>query len=130
MQPGFLVDDRRLGRAARRLPDEYLAGLGDPLNSRRGVDDVAGDHPLALGANGHRGLAGQHGRPRAQAARAGLVAERRDGGDEVERRAYCAFRIVLGRSRRAPDGHHSVADELLHGAAVERDQAAACVEVP
>ena len=72
---------------------------------------------------------GEYGGSRAQAARAGLVAERGDRGDEVERRAHRAFRVVLGRRRRAPDGHHRVADELLDRAAVERDQAAARVEI-
>ena len=129
VQPRVLVDDRRLGRAARRLADEHLARLRDPLDPRRGVDDVAGDHALALGSDRHRRLAGEDGRPRAQAARPGLVAERRDRGDEVERGTHGAFRVVLGRRRRAPHRHHGVADELLDGAAVERDQAPARVEV-
>ena len=57
VQPRVLVDDRGLGRAARRLADEHLAGLGDALDPRGGVDEVAGDHALALGADRHRGLA-------------------------------------------------------------------------
>ena len=48
--------------------------------------------------------------------------ELRDGGDEVERRADGALGVVLVRDRRAPDGHHRVADELLDRAAVALDQ--------
>jgi hypothetical protein len=61
--------------------------------------------------------------PARAAARApDLVAERRDGRDEVERRADRALGVVLRARRRAPDGHHGVADELLDGAAVQLDQ--------
>ena len=66
---------------------------------------------------------------RARSCGARLVAERGDGGDEVERRAYGALGVVLGRGRRAPDRHHRVADELLDRAAVELDQPSARVEV-
>ena len=106
-----------------------MPGLGDRLHARRGVDEIAGDHALALGAERHRRLAGEDAGPRAKLRRADLVAERRHGGDEVERRAHGALGVVLGRGRRAPDGHHRVADELLDRAAVELDQPAARVEV-
>ena len=124
-----LVDDRLLGRPARRLADEDRPGLGGRLHPRRGVDEVAGDHALALGADRDGGLAGEHARPRAQLRCADLVAERGHGGDEVERGADSALGVVLGRGRRAPHGHHRVADELLDRAAVELDQAPARVEV-
>ena len=65
----------------------------------------------------------------AQVGRADLVAERGHGRDEVERRPDGALGVVLGRGRRAPDGHDGVADELLDRAAVALDQASARVEV-
>ena len=37
--------------------------------------------------------------------------------------------VVLRRRRCPPDGHHRIADELLHRAAVQGDQPSACVEV-
>ena len=51
------------------------------------------------------------------------------GVDQLERRAHGALGIVLVRDRRAPDGHHRVADELLDGAAVAVDDVAREVEV-
>ena len=119
---GVLVGDRLLGRAAGRLADEDGARLGERLDARSRVDEVARDHALALGADRHRRLAGEHAGAGAQLRRADLVAERGDGRDEVERGADGALGVVLGRGRRAPDGHHRVADELLDRAAVELDQ--------
>ena len=49
---GVLVGDRRLGRALGGLADEHRARLGRRLDARGGVDEVAGDHALALGARG------------------------------------------------------------------------------
>ena len=54
-----LVGDRRLGRPPRRLADEDRSRLGRRLDPRRRVDEVAGDHPLAVGPERHRRLAGQ-----------------------------------------------------------------------
>ena len=65
----------------------------------------------------------------AKLGRPDLVAERRHGGDQVERCAHGPLGVVLGRRRRAPDRHHRVADELLDRAAVELDQSSARVEV-
>ena len=126
---GVLVGDRCLGRALGRLADEHGAGLGDRLDPGGRVDEVAGDHALALGAERHRRLAGEDARTRAQLGRADLGAERGDGGDELERRADGALGVVLLRDRRAPDRHHGVADELLDRAAVALDQLPARVEV-
>ena len=92
-----LVGDRRLGGAAGRLADEHRPGRGDRLDPRGGVDHVARDHALALGAERHRGLAGQHAGPCPQLGRAGLVAERRDRSDQLERSANGALGVVLGR---------------------------------
>ena len=126
---GVLEDDRLLGGAARRLADEHGPGLGDRLHARRGVDEIAGDHPLPGRAERDGGFPGEHARARLQVLGAELFAERADSGDEVERRAHRALRVVLGRDRRAPDRHHGVADELLDRAAVELDQPPARVEV-
>ncbi len=125
----LLVDDRLLGGAPCRLADENRAGLGDRLHARRRVDEVAGDHPLPLGAERDRGLAGKNARAGRELGRAELLAERRDGGDEVERGANGPLGVVLGRRRRPPDRHHRVADELLDRSTVEADQPAAGVEV-
>ena len=94
-----------------------------------GVDEVAGDHPLALGADRHRRLAGEDAGAGAKLGHADLVAERAHGRDQVERGAHGALGVVLGRGRRTPDGHHRVADELLDRPAVELDQPPAGVEV-
>ena len=40
--------------------------VGGRLDARGGVDEVAGDHPLPLGAERDRGLAGQHAGARGQ----------------------------------------------------------------
>ena len=128
-RPGLLVDDRLLGRPPRRLADEHRPGLGDRLHPRGRVDEVARDHSLSLGAERHRRLAGQDAGPRPQLGLADLVAERRDGRDEIERGPHRPLRVVLGRRRRSPDRHHRVADELLDRSAVQLDQPAARVEV-
>ncbi len=125
-----LVDDSRLGRAPGRLAHQDLARLGQGLDPRGGVDEIAGDHALALGADRDSGLAGQHRCPRAEATQADLVAERRDRCDQVERGPDGPLGVVLRRRGRAPDGHHRVADELLDGAPVEADQPPARIEIP
>jgi len=124
-----LVHDRRLGGSPRRLAHEHLARLRDRLDAGRRVDDVACDHALALGADRHRGLTGEHARAGPKVSDPDLVTERRDSGNGVERRADGSLGVVLRCGRRAPDGHHGVADELLDRAAVQRDQPAAGVEV-
>ena len=53
----------------------------------------------------------------------------RDRLGERERRADGALGVVLARDRRAPDGHHGVADELLDHPAVALDELAAALEV-
>ena len=88
-----LVGDRRFGGPARRSPDEDCAGLGGALDARRGVDEVAGDHALALGSEGDRGLPGEN----ACACLRGRVELCRHGGDEVERGPDGALGVVLGR---------------------------------
>ena len=115
---GVLVDDGELARAAGGVAHEHRARVGCGLDPRRGVDEIAGDHALALGADRHGGLAGQHSGARGKLGRADLVSERRHGGDQVERCANGTLGVVLSCRRRSPDGHHRVADELLDRAAV------------
>ncbi len=121
---GGLVRDRGLGRPPRRRADEDGTRLGRGLDARGRVDQVAGDHPLPLGADRDRGLAGQHSRPDGQAR-----IELGHGRDEVESGPHRPFGVVLVRDRRPPDGHHRVADELLDRPAVQRDQPPAGLEV-
>jgi hypothetical protein len=125
----LLVGDRGFGHASGRLAGEHGAGLGDRLDARGGVDKIARDHSLPLGAERHGGLACQDAGPGFEVRRLELVSERRDGRDQIEGRAHGALGVVLLRHGRSPDRHHRVADELLHRAAVERDQALAAVEV-
>ena len=125
----LLVHDRLLGRPPRRLADVDAARLRDRLDARGGVDEIAGDHALGPRADRHRRFACEHARARPQFLRADLLAQRRHGRDEIERRADGPLRVVLGRHGRAPHGHDRVADELLHRAAVELDQPPAEVEV-
>ena len=101
-----------------------MPGARRGLEPRGGVDEVAGHHPLVARADRHRGLAGQH-------AGAGLDArpEVTDGLDQLEGGANGPLGVVLVGDRRAPDGHHRVADELLDGAAVAIDDLARHVEV-
>ena len=57
-------------------------------------------------------------------------AERRDRVEQLEGGPNCALGVVLVGDRRAPDGHHRVADELLDRAAVAADHAGGELEVP
>ena len=98
----FLVDDRLVRRAARRLADEHRAGLGNRLHARGRVDDVAGHHALSFGADRHGGLAREDADAGAQLLRAELLSERRDGGGEVERGADRALGVVFGGGRACP----------------------------
>ena len=121
---GSAVRDRRFGRPLRCLPHENRARLGRRLNARRGVDEVTGNHALALGADRDGRLSREDAR-----ARANPRSKIGNCADEIERRPHCAFGVVLLRNGRPPDGHHRVADELLHGSAVALDQRLAGVEV-
>ena len=125
----FRVRDRRLGDAPGRVTDEDGAGLGDRLNARGGVDEVAGDHAFAARTDRHGRLTREHPRPSPQLRHADLVAERGDGGHQVEGRPHRALGVVLGRRRRSPHRHHCIPDELLDGSAVQLDQPPARLEV-
>ena len=100
-------------------PTSTVPGSGDGLEPRRRVDEVPRDHPLVRGAERHRGLAGQDAGACLEAR-----AERLDGVDQLEGGADAALGVVLVGDRRAPDGHHGVADELLDRAAVALDDVA------
>ena len=123
---GLLERDGAARRAIRALADQHRSRWRDGLESAGGVDEVAGDHPLAAGADRHGRLARQH-------AGANLdleaVAQRWHAGDDVERRAHRPLSVVLVRRRRAPDGHDRVADELLDRAAVALDDGPSQLEV-
>ena len=105
-------------------PTSTVPGGATLCSRDGGVDDVAGDHPLVRGADRHRRLAGQHA-----GASLDARAERLDRVDQLERGTNGALGVVLVRDRRAPDGHHRVADELLDRAAVALDHLAREVEV-
>ncbi len=129
VHPGRGIRDGRLRGALRGLSDEDGAGVGCGLDARRCVDQVAGDHPLPLGAERDGGLAGENTRACRELGGSDLVSEGRYGCDQVECGPDCALGVVLGRRRRPPHGHDRVSDELLHDAAVQLDEPAAGVEV-
>ena len=107
------VVDRLPRRAVRPLADEDPVDRRRALQPRRRVDDVAGHHRVALAglrAERDERLAGVDGGADLQLL-ADRVADR-------ERRPHRALGVVLVRDRRAEDGHHGVADELLDRAAV------------
>jgi hypothetical protein len=123
------IGDRGLAGALRGFADEHGAGVGSGLDARGGVDEIPCDHAFALGAEGDGSLAGEDAGSRLQLGRTHLLAEHGDHGHQVERRPYRPLRIVLLGRRRPPDSHHRVTDELLHRAAIERDQSLARFEV-
>ena len=94
------------------------------LDPRGSVDEITGHHALALGADRHGRLAGED-----TGARLQCRVEPRDRLDEIESGAHRPLGVVLGGSRRAPDGHDGVADELLDRPAVAADQRARELEV-
>ena len=129
VRAGVLIGDRLLGGATGGIPDVDGSGRCGRLDPGGGVDDVAGDHPLAFGADRDRRLSREDTGAGAQALDADLVTQGRNGRDQVERGADGALGVVFGGDRGSPHGHHRVADELLDGAAVQLDQSAAGVEV-
>ena len=126
---GVGICDRDLGHALSRLAHQDGSGIGKGLDSRSSVDEISGDHTLALCAERDRGLAAEDACTGLKLRRSHLLAECRNGCDQVERCAHSALSIVLLRDRRPPHRHHGIADELLDGAAVERDQPLATIEV-
>ena len=106
-----------LGRALGRLAHEHGARRRHRLEPRRGVDEVARDHALVGRADGHRRLTREH-----PAARLDARTQGPHRVDELQGGADRALGVVLVRDRRAPHGHHRVADELLDRAAVAVDR--------
>ncbi len=121
---GGLEGDGRIRRLLGLLADEDGARRGHALQARRGVDDVAGNEALVGRADGHRRLPGQDAGACLDPGTKGA-----DAVDQVERGADRPFRVVVVGDRRAPDGHHRVADELLDRAAVPADDVLALLEV-
>ncbi len=112
---GGPVVDRVAGRAPGRLADEDAVDRRVRLEPRRRVDDVAGDHALALlrpRAERDERLPGVDADAELEL---GLLVE--DPVADGERRADGALGVVLVRDGSAEDRHHGVADELLDGAA-------------
>ena len=109
------LDRLDLGRVSdereRRLSDQHLARLRRLLQPRRDVDRIAGRQPL-LGPRHH--LAGHDADP-------SLEPELGQRVPHLHGRTHRAQRVVLVQHRHAEHGHHGVADELLHGAAVPLD---------
>ena len=103
--------DRAADELERRLADQDLARVGRALEPGGDVDRVSGGEPL-LGAGDD--LARVHADP-------SLDAELGECRAHLDRGPAGAQRVVLVHRRDAEDGHHRVADELLHRAAVRLD---------
>ena len=93
----------------RRHADEHAVDGRRGLDSRRGVDDVAGDERLAL----RRARIERDERLARVDCDAYLEPVLDHCVSHGERGPHRALRVVLMRDRRAEDGHHRVADELL-----------------
>jgi hypothetical protein len=91
VRAGIAVDDRLVCSSLRRLADEHRSGLGQRLDPRGGVDEVARNHALPFRPERHRSLAREHSRASTEVGRAHLVSERADGGDQVESSPDRAF---------------------------------------
>ena len=107
------VVDRVPRRAVRSLADEDPVDRRSALQSRRRVDDIAGDHRVAFA-----GLRAERDERLASVYRGADLELVADRFANRERRAHGALRIVLVRDRSTEDGHHRVANELLDRAAV------------
>ena len=113
------------GRPLRGLTHQHGAGLRHRLQAAGGVDEVAGDQALIRGAD--RSTAASP--VRTPGARLHPGTQGAHGVDQVQRRAHGPLGVVLVGGRRAPHGHHGVADELLHGPAVPADDLRGHLEV-
>ena len=115
-----LDDDRIADEKSRLGPDENFAVGGALLEPRGDVDRVAGDERLSLAA--HDDLARVDPDPCLQPVLGDRLAH-------LPCRAHGAKRVVLVRRRDPEDGHHRIADELLHRAAVTLEDRAQILEV-
>ena len=116
--PGRLVAHGGVGGTARRLPDEHRARCRHRLDPARRVHEVARHQALAVGAEVDRRFTGEDPGTQAQVRSTEVLPHRADRGNELQGRAHRPLRVVLVGDRRTPDGHHRIADELLHDSAV------------
>ncbi len=119
-----LVVHRTAGGPHRALADRHAVGTRRALQAGRHVHGVA-DHGVGLAHGPGEHLTRVHAHPQVEVHPFGkvlvdLVHGLLHGQAGPDR----ALRIVLVRHRRAEDGHHVVADVLVHGAAVALDLAA------
>jgi hypothetical protein len=121
---GFEGDGRRRGPHGPFAHD-HRTGRGRGLQPRGRVDEIAGDHPLVARAERDRGFSGHDPDPRVDPGTEGP-----HGRGELQSGTDRAFRVVLVGDRRAPHGHHRVADELLDRPPVPSDDVAGQLEVP
>ena len=91
---GVLVGDRLLGCATGGVPDVDASGRCGRLDPGRGVDEVAGDHPLALGADRDCRLSREDTGAGAQALGADLVTQSRNRRYQIERGAHGALGVA------------------------------------
>ncbi len=98
------------------------------MQSRGGVDHVAGDHALGHGTADRGGLAGQDAGPGLELEPL-RVAEHLDTVDQLEGGPDRPLGVVFVRDRCPPHGHDRVADELLDDPAVALDDRSRHIEV-
>jgi hypothetical protein len=109
-RPRLGVVDDMTGGAIRALSDEHAVCRRGRLQPCGRVDDITRGHPLArlgTGAQSDQRLAGIDGDSDPHVVFLTRPVTNR------QRRAHSPFGIVLVRDRRAEQGHHRVADELL-----------------
>jgi hypothetical protein len=114
---GRLVADGAVGGPPGRLVDQDPVHRGRRLEPRRRVDDIPRGHPLALDRTGvqeDQGLAGGHADPDLQSQCGVSLVQLGDRLPDGEGGPDRPLGVVLVGHRRAEQGHHGVADELLH----------------
>jgi hypothetical protein len=121
MLPGVGEPYRAARQPLRRPVGQHLPRVGGRLYPGRGVHRVPGHHPLTGCTQRDGDLAGHHPGPRRQARRPGPGSQLADRSHQVQPGTDRPLRVPLGRRRRAPHGHHSIPDELLHRPAVPAD---------
>ena len=121
---GRLEHDCRGGRAHGRLADEHATGRRHRLEPSCRVDKVARDHALSDSPETDRSLAREDARPRLDARR-----QAEHPVDQLQPGSNGSFGVVLVCDRRAPDGHDSVAYELLDRATMPLDHVTRDLEV-
>ena len=125
---GRFEGDRLARRAVRGFADEHGAGRRHRLQARCGIDEVAGDHPLAHRPQGHGRFAGED--PGADLEGSPGDREATDRLDQLEPGTDRTLGVILVRGRRSPHGHDGVTDEFLDRPAVTPDDVGSDLEVP